>query len=378
MDSFFTDAYEYLVKRVENSLENYDKNTMLRCLDILNNGKKNQRITIAGAGRSLQSVLLLANELENRYGIRVNQVSNANLRPLRKGDIFIVNSRSGEGKSLEHAEFALKKGLDVIFITSNEEVKNIFENVILIKSEINRRKEFAPLGTEFEQASAVLCSCMGYVYEKANKIDKFESRLKKTIEGLNSNLLHLEKQEDSVFNFTKLITNFLDINNKSLIYFKGAGINEIISRVIAIRYGHLHKEGYKDLNVVYEGHWKSRKQDDLVVLISGSGQTSQIIKYARQAGNIGMKLFAVTSFKDSNLARTNKWYRNYQGDLIIQGRSAMVSYYNVSINDVSKWFFPQFELNTYVTLDALLALIAKNNNISEEDMKKTHRDRELE
>jgi hypothetical protein len=56
----------------------------------------------------------------------------------------------------------------------------------------------------------------------------------------------------------------------------------------------------------------------------------------------------------------------------------MVSYYNVSINDVSKWFFPQFELNTYVTLDALLALIAKNNDISEEDMKKTHRDRELE
>jgi len=91
-----------------------------------------------------------------------------------------------------------------------------------------------------------------------------------------------------------------------------------------------------------------------------------------------MKLFTITSFKESSLARINKWYRKYQGNLIIEGRPEMISYYNKSMYKVTTTFFPQFELNTYITLDALLALIAKNNDITEEDMKKTHRNKELE
>ncbi|MFX1444740.1 MAG: SIS domain-containing protein [Promethearchaeota archaeon] len=351
---------------------------MQTCLEILENGKQDKRVTIDGAGRSLQSALLLANELENLYGIRVNQVNNANLRPLRGGDVFIVNSRSGIGKSTEDAEFALKKGLNVIYITGNPELEEKFENVILIKGDINHESKYAPLGTEFEQASAVLCSCMGYAYNKSKKMEAFNSSCTNLIDGLYSNLQELEKQEKPITNYASLINDFLEISNDRVIYFKGAGINEIISRIIAIRYGHLHKEGLKDLHVVYEGHWKSRRKEDLAVLISGSGETDQILKYAQQAGDVGMKLFTITSFKESSLARTNKWYRKYQGNLIIEGRPEMVSYYNKSIHKVTKTFFPQFELNTYITLDALLALIAKNNDITEEDMKKTHRDKELE
>ncbi|MFX1338601.1 MAG: SIS domain-containing protein [Promethearchaeota archaeon] len=378
MDSFFRDTYKYLVRRIEDSLKSVNYNTMQTCLEILENGKQDKRVTIDGAGRSLQSALLLANELENLYGIRVNQVNNANLRPLRGGDVFIVNSRSGIGKSTEDAEFALKKGLNVIYITGNPELEEKFENVILIKGDINHESKYAPLGTEFEQASAVLCSCMGYAYNKSKKMEAFNSSCTNLIDGLYSNLQELEKQEKPITNYASLINDFLEISNDRVIYFKGAGINEIISRIIAIRYGHLHKEGLKDLHVVYEGHWKSRRKEDLAVLISGSGETDQILKYAQQAGDVGMKLFTITSFKESSLARTNKWYRKYQGNLIIEGRPEMVSYYNKSIHKVTKTFFPQFELNTYITLDALLALIAKNNDITEEDMKKTHRDKELE
>ena len=378
MDSFFRDTYKYLVGCIERALRSIDKSTMQSCLEILDNGKQNKRVTIDGAGRSLQSALLLANELENLYGIRVNQVNNANLRPLRQGDIFVVNSRSGSGKSTEDAEFALKKGLNVIYITGNPEIEEKFENVILIKGDINHEKKYAPLGTEFEQASAVLCSCMGYAYNKSKKMEAFNDNCINVIDGLHSNLQELEKQEKPITSYTSLINEFLGINNDRVIYFKGVGINEIISRIIAIRYGHLHKECLKDLHVVYEGHWKSRRKDDLAVLISGSGETDQILKYAQQAGDVGMKLFTITSFKESSLARVNKWYRKYQGNLIIEGRPEMVSYYNKSIHKVTKTFFPQFELNTYITLDALLALIAKNNDITEEDMKKTHRDKELE
>ena len=378
MDSFFTDSYSYSVSRIEDSLGNIDKERMINCLEILDKGRENKRITIDGAGRSLQSVLLLANELENSYHIRINEVNNANLRPLRKGDIFIVNSRSGKGKSAENAEFALKKGLDVIFITGNKELEERFENVLLIKRHEKREKAFAPLGTEFEQTSAVLCSCMGFSYDNQNKINIFEESCENVIRGFNSNLIGLAEQGKIIKNFSNMMNGFLEIDNNNIVFFKGVGVNEIISRVIAIRYGHLHKEGLKDLHVVYEGHWKSRKKNGLAILMSGSGETDQIIEYAHQAGDVGMNLFTITSFKDSSLARTNKWYRNFQGNLIIEGRPNMISYYNISIHKVKERFFPQFELNTYLTLDSLLALIAKNNGITEEDMKRTHRDTELE
>lgn len=319
MIDFFKSAYTYLVSRIDMSLKNVDRNIVSNCLDLLNNGKTNKRVIVDGAGRSLQSVLLLTNELENTYGIRVNQVSNANLRPLREGDVFIVNSRSGSGKSLENARFAKHKGLDVIFITGNENLKEEFENVILIKGNSNHESKYAPLGTEFEQASAVFCSCMGYAYTEQNMLDSYNLYYNVAIEGMTSNLEGLKKQEEILENFIMLINEFLNSNNNNLVYFKGVGINEIIARVIAIRYGHLHKENLKDINVIYEGHWRGRKKDDLAILMSGSGETDQIIKYAQQAGDVGMKLFTITSFKDSHLSRTNKFYRNYAGNLIIEG-----------------------------------------------------------
>lgn len=379
MNNFFKNAYEYLVNSIDHSLKDIDQDIVANCLGLLNSGGINdKRVIVDGAGRSLQSVLLLTNELESKYGIRVNQVSNANLRPLRKGDIFIVNSRSGSGKSHSNAIFAKKKGLDVIFITGNEDLKKEFENVILLKSEFNREKEYAPLGTEFEQASAVFCSCMGYAYTETEMLKSFNVYCDVAIEGLKSNLLNLTRQEKVLDNFITLMNEYLEINNNNVVYFKGVGINEIIARVIAIRYGHLNKADKKNLNVVYDGHWTGRKKNDLAIVMSGSGETDQILKYAKQGGDVGMKLFTITSFKESSLARTNKWYRNYAGSLIIEGRPEMLSYYNKSIHNLEEKFFPQFELNTYVTLDALLALIAKLNCITEEDMKKTHRDKELE
>ncbi|MFX1274344.1 MAG: hypothetical protein ACFFBP_01940 [Promethearchaeota archaeon] len=366
------------MKRIESSLRDIDQQIITNCLELLDKGKDNKRVIVDGAGRSLQSVLLLTNELENTYGIRVNQVSNANLRPLRKGDIFIVNSRSGSGKSRENALFAQKKGLDVIFITGNEELKEEFENVILIKDNSNRINEYAPLGTEFEQASAVFCSCMGYAYTEEDLLKSYNLYYNVAIEGMYSNLKSLKKQEKVLENFITLINEYLEYDNNNVVYFKGVGINEIIARVIAIRYGHLQKENLKDLNVIYEGRWRVRRKGDLTILMSGSGETDQILKYAQQAGDVGMRLFTITSFKESHLARTNKWYRNYAGNLIIEGRPYMMSYYNKAIHNIEEKFFPQFELNTYITLDALLASIAKINDITEEDMKKTHRDKELE
>lgn len=382
MNSFLQKTYEYLVSKIKKSLRNVNKQEVYKFLDALKSGMDNKRVTVDGAGRSLQSVLLLVSQLENTYGIRVNQVNNANLRPLRKGDIFIANSRSAkvepeEAKIVSHAKFARQKGLDVFFITANEEIEDLFDNVILIKKE-GYNKEYAPLGTGFEQATATLMSCIACSYHKKNPSETFDKLCKQVIEGYNKNLESLLEQDRALNAFIDTINEYLDIKNNGVVYFKGMGINDIIAKVIAIRYGHLHKNNCKDLNVVYESHWRCRRSNDLGIFLSGSGQTTQMVKYLNQAKSIGMNTFVITCYKESKLARSNQWYKNCRGNLIIKGRSIQYSYFNQALETIEEPFFPQFELNTYLTLDALLALIAKEHDITEKDMKKTHRDKELE
>jgi D-arabinose 5-phosphate isomerase GutQ len=382
MNSFFKETYEYLVGKIRKSLKNINRKEVYKFLDYLKQGIETKRVTVDGAGRSLQSVLLLLTQLENTFGIRVNQVNNANLRPLRAGDIFIANSRSAklgpkEAKIVRHAKFAREKGLDVFFITANEKIQDVFENVILIKKE-GYNKEYAPLGTGFEQATATILSCIACSYDTDEPYKTFDRLCSQVIDGYNKNLKSLQQQNKALDAFIDTINEYLDIENKNVVYFKGMGINDIIAKVIAIRYGHLHKNNCKDLNVVYESHWRCRRHKDLGIFLSGSGQTEQMLKYLTQAKAIGMNTFVITCYADSRLANRNQMYKNCRGNLIIKGRKIKYSYFNQTLENIVQPFFPQFELNTYLTLDALLAVIAKKNNITEADMKKTHRDKRLE
>ncbi len=386
----FEDSYNYLVDRIKKSVRSIDKSVMQNCLNIIKENKNNyaeynneRRSTVDGAGRSLESALFIKGSLKRKYSRNIKKASDGTTRPLRKGDLYIVNSRSGSGTAVEkHAKFAYDKGLDVIVITGNEEMKKVFDNdkVILINGIDERKTEYAPLGTEFEQASALICSCMGYSYDEENSINVFYNKCDEMIKSLYNNLKSLKEQEKTINSFTEIISDYLKIDNHNWIYFKGMGANEIISRVIAIRYGHLNKKGIKDLRVVYEGHWDYKEKGDLGILLSGSGATPQIIEYARQAKSVGMNLFCISSFKNSPLIRTNNdFYNKSKGNLLIEGRTERVSYYNQSIiKTLNVKLLPKFEMNTYVTLDSMLAHIAYKNGISEDDMKKTHRDKQME
>ncbi len=360
-----------MVERIKNSLSSLDTEVIKDVLELLYEGKTNKNITIDGAGRSGLSLELFKDLVEDDYGIRIKSASNANLRPLKENDIFIANSRSGSGKVLEHAKFAKRKGLKTIFITSNKALSEEFDYTIIIPKgfEKEKQKRYAPLGTEFEQASAVLLSSIANAYD-TNSVEKYEALICKIIDEMNKNLENIVEQKEAVENFVNTISEYLRNNKK--IYFIGLGANNIIAKVAAIRYGHLHSEEKNlDLKVIYEGYWKSREEDDLSILISGSGKTDQIITYALQSLHMGMQTYAITSFKDSLLAALAK------NKIIITGRSFKESKYNMPSKKREK-YVPLFELNAYITLDSLLAEIAYENDIKEGDMKKTHRDKELE
>jgi D-arabinose 5-phosphate isomerase GutQ len=381
----FFEAYKYLTNCVHESLKSLNRDNLRSIFEILIEGReKGSSIIVDGQGRSLQSALIMEDSLEHNGFPIIFPVSNPNLRPWSKGDIFFFNSGSGSGSPVTHAQAAAKDGLFILGMTYNADIKTLFKDtksgILTLIPSMNRNKLYAPLGTEFEFASAVIGACIGYgvgktVEESMLEFDKCSQTI---VDLFNNTVSFYEDNLDAFIEFINIINQYLQPKCMNKVYFRGVGRDSIINQVCAIRYGHLHKmvDGNvtKDLQVIAEGHWDLRKERDLAIITSGSGSTSQTLDYAMQAFISGLKVFGITSFEDSDLGRfTNR----VDGCLVVPGRHAPFSMYNM----VSKHrtnYLPEFELNCYLTMDSLLAQIASDHGITENDMKASHRLKTLE
>jgi D-arabinose 5-phosphate isomerase GutQ len=375
----FQDAFQYLINCVKMSIEKLDKVRLASIFKIMIEARNTNRdVIVDGKGRSLQSMLLLEDCLEHNGFHIILPASNANLRPWKEGDLFFFNTGSGSGSTIDHALAAKNDGLHVIGMTYNRKLLETFPNVLIIETSNteSRNHELAPLGTEFEIASAVIGVCVAYSLKDTVELSmkEFGDSTAKILKIYDATYDYLETELESLMTFIRLISEYLTTANDRKIYFLGVGRNEIINRVAAIRYGHLSKLPHADLRVIYEGHWDLRKPGDLAILMSGSGSTSQIIDFGMQAFISGMKIFGITSFKQSSLG---KFSARVNGCLMLPGREDFFSMYNDPV-DARRNYLPAFELNCYICLDALLAQIAHNFGITETDMKKCHRSKVLE
>ncbi len=373
----FFDAYKYLSNCVKDSLKGLDREKLKEIFAVLIAAReKGNSVIVDGQGRSLESILLAEECLEHNGFPIILPTKNANLRPWKKDDVFIVNTGSGTGSPLTHAEAAQKEGLHVIFMSYNDKLLEKFPNTLVLKGSTKSNKIFAPLGTEFEITSAVTGVCIGHCVGNTpeESLEAFEAAVQEILKLYEKSFSYYENCLDNLMSFTELISQYIPADSRHKVYFRGVGGDEIINNVAAIRYGHLHKEPGKDLRVIYEGHWELREDGDLAILTSGSGYTDQTLDYAMQAFISGMKIFGITSFEDSDLGRFSK---RVNGCLIVPGRQEGYSMYNRPTRFRSN-YLPLFELNCYLTLDALLAQIASNHGISEDDMKRSHRPKILE
>ncbi|MCF2139404.1 MAG: hypothetical protein K9W44_05045 [Candidatus Lokiarchaeota archaeon] len=378
----FQKSFKYLTNHVRYTIENLNHSKLLRIFEILIQTRKDQEngqakmIMVDGQGRSLQSLLLTEDCLEHNGFNIILPVSNANLRPWQPGDVFIFNTGSGSGSPLAHARAAKKIGLQVFGMSYNPEMEKEFENVLILRRNENRNKQLAPLGTEFEISSAIIGVCLAYSVKDTpeESLIEFNKSTEKILKLYDATYDYLEEEVESIMSFINLVSKYIPASNRKKVYFLGVGRNEIINRIAAIRYGHLHKDPDSDLTVIYEGHWDLRQRGDLAIILSGSGATSQTLTFANQAFISGMHIFGVTSFHESDLAQ---FTRRVDGCLVLPGREDFVSMYNQPVHRRHN-YFPAFELNCYITFDALLAQIAYNFDIAEVDMKASHRPKVLE
>jgi len=91
--------------------------------------------------------------------------------------------------------------------------------------------------------------------------------------------------------YAEKMTEMLD--NAKRIFIAGAGRSKLVGNFFAMRLVH----GGYDVNVVGEIVTPSIKSGDLLVIISGSGETEQLIAFTKNAKKVGANIVLISAKK---------------------------------------------------------------------------------
>jgi len=167
---------------------------------------------------------------------------------------------------------------------------------------------------------------------------------------------------------TALINAILTAHRENKrIFLTGAGRSGLVASAFAMRLMHLDFTVY----VIGEIVTPAVESDDLVIAISGSGETSPISEMSTIIKEKGTKLAVVTSNKDSRLGSL--------ADVTVQisGRPHIdsVGFLERQLTGISISFAPLgtiFEINVMILMDSIIAGLMLATGKSEADMKQKH------
>jgi 6-phospho-3-hexuloisomerase len=188
--------------------------------------------------------------------------------------------------------------------------------------------------------------------------------LNEAIEEIVDNVMAVsdETDEESVNEMMNILTSSKNV------FVIGQGRSGLVARAFAMRLMHLGIGVY----VVGETITPAIDDDDCLLAISGSGETSYIISTAKIAKMREAKIVAVTSYSESTLGKMS--------DLVIhiKGRTKVDSEKNyikrqmdgkhLSLSPLGTLF----EVSTLIFLDALIAQLMDKMGKTEDDLKKRH------
>ncbi len=165
-----------------------------------------------------------------------------------------------------------------------------------------------------------------------------------------------------------LVTDILAAQqNQKRLFVMGAGRSGLVVKGFAMRLMHLGFNVY----VVGETVTPAVETDDLLIVISGSGETKSINEMSALAKAKGTRLAAVSSNKDSSLGSISDTIVVVKGRTKTSGMDFMER--QVVGSHIS--FAPlgtMFEISTMVFLDGIIAALMEITKKSEDDLKKKH------
>ena len=167
------------------------------------------------------------------------------------------------------------------------------------------------------------------------------------IDKLASVLDATEKSHDAK------LTELLDSARR--IFIAGAGRSKLVGNFFAMRLVHA---GY-DVSVVGEIVTPSIKNGDLLIIISGSGETEQLIAFTKSAQKVGAKIVLISAKSSSTI-----------GDMAdaVFPVGTPEQYGKV----VGMPMGTVFELSTLIFLEAIVSHIIHEKGIAEEVMRERH------
>ncbi|WP_419592850.1 6-phospho-3-hexuloisomerase [Thiolapillus sp.] len=139
------------------------------------------------------------------------------------------------------------------------------------------------------------------------------------------------------------------------IFISGAGRSKLVGNFFAMRLMH----GGYDVSVVGEITTPSIQKGDLLIIISGSGETEQLIAFTKRARDIGAKIVLISAKSDSTI-----------GDLADAVFQIGISELYGKVKGMPMGTV--FELSTLCFLEALISHIIWEKGIPEEEMKTRH------
>lgn len=144
-------------------------------------------------------------------------------------------------------------------------------------------------------------------------------------------------------------------SNRVFVY--GAGRSGLVAKAFAIRLVHLDFQSF----VIGETITSPVQKNDLVIIVSGSGETIPAVMTAEIANNLSAKVVSITGKKDSGIAKF--------ADVTI--------YINLDCKDEEKRcrlapLGTLFEASVWILLDGIVADLLESKNETEEDMRKRH------
>jgi len=193
---------------------------------------------------------------------------------------------------------------------------------------------------------------------------RFEEALDEILRGISESMTQLN--HDQVENITQALLRARKAGKRVLIV--GAGRSGLVGRAFAMRLMHLGVNVY----VMGETINPAVGQDDLAIIISGSGSTALPVTVAEIAKKLGVKVLAVTSNPDSLLGKA--------ADHVVRvpGRSRVAleeEYHSRQLLGEHESLTPMgtlFENSCMIFLDSLIAELMGRLGMSEEDLKRRH------
>jgi len=140
------------------------------------------------------------------------------------------------------------------------------------------------------------------------------------------------------------------------IFVYGAGRSGLVSKAFAIRLVHL---GFQTF-VIGETITAPVQKGDLVIIVSGSGETIPAVMTAEIANNLGAYVVSITGKKDSDIAK--------YADITL--------FISAGCKESERERYAPlgtlFEASVWVLLDGLIAELLDSKNETEEDMRSRH------